>query len=299
MAKISIIGLGQMGLPMCRNLLKAGHDVKAFDINPESLLNAANDGAVAAEGIAQAVVDAEFVITMLPIGRHVLEVYQNGVLDNFAPGALLIDCSTIDVNESREAHRLAAKAGALSLDAPVSGGTIGAEQATLTFMVGGSDEAFTMAEPILKDMGKKIVHCGEAGVGQAAKICNNMLAAISMIGAAEAFTLGERLGVSNQVLFDVMSTSSASCWSVNNYCPVPGPVPAAPSNNGFQPGFSTALMTKDLGLAQSAALSSNASTPLGAEATHLYRLFMSQGTGELDFSGIIEFIRGGKEKRDP
>ena len=221
MAKISIIGLGQMGLPMCRNLLKAGHDVTAFDINPESLLNAVNDGALAAEDVAQAVVDAEVVITMLPIGRHVLEVYQNGVLDNFAPGALLIDCSTIDVNESREVHRLATKAGALSLDAPVSGGTIGAEQATLTFMVGGSDKAFTMAEPILKDMGKKIVHCGEAGVGQAAKICNNMLAAISMIGAAEAFTLGERLGVSNQVLFDVLSTSSASCWSVNTYCPVP------------------------------------------------------------------------------
>lgn len=298
MAKICMIGLGQMGLPMCRNLLNAGHEVTAFDINHESLANAAKDGAIAAKDIAQAVTGAEIVITVLPMGHHVLDTYQNGILDNFTPGALLIDCSTIDVNESREVHNLAAEAGAQSLDAPVSGGTIGAEQATLTFMVGGSVEAFSRAEPILKDMGKKIVHCGEAGVGQAAKVCNNMLAAISMIGAAEAFTLGERLGVTNQALFDVLSTSSGSCWSVNNYCPVPGPVPAAPSNKGFQPGFSTALMTKDLGLAQSAALSSNASTPLGAEATHLFRLYMAQGTGDLDFSSIIKFIRGDGGNRE-
>ena len=204
----------------------------------------------------------------------------------------MIDCSTIDVNNARKVHALAAERRLLSLDAPVSGGVGGAKGATLTFMAGGAPEAFARAEPVLSLMGKRVVHCGEAGAGQAAKICNNMILGISMIGVAEAFVLAERIGLSPQALFDVASTASGQCWSLTTYCPVPGPVPTSPANNGYKPGFAAALMLKDLRLAQEAALASGAATPLGAEAAQLYALFNAAGHAEDDFSGIINFIRG-------
>ena len=232
---------------------------------------------------------------MLPAGKHVLSVWTD-ILPSVKDGALLIDCSTIDVESARKAHALARERGGslASLDAPVSGGVGGAKGATLTFMAGGARQAFDRAEPILSKMGKKVVHCGEAGAGQAAKICNNMILGISMIGVAEAFVLGEKLGLSHQALFDVASTSSGQCWSLTTYCPVPGPVPASPANNGYKPGFAAALMLKDLKLAQEAALASGAATPLGAEAAQLYSLFANAGHEGDDFSGIINFIRGQK-----
>ncbi len=294
MAKIGFIGLGNMGGPMAANLIKAGHTVKGFDIVAANVASAGAQGVAATASAADAARDVDAVVTMLPAGKHVREVYAGGVFDAAAKGTAFIDSSTIDVASAREAHRMASEAGMLSLDAPVSGGVGGAQAATLTFMAGGSAEAFAKAKPVLEGMGKKIVHCGDAGAGQSAKICNNMLLAISMIGAAEAFTLAEKLGLSHQALFDVVSTSSGSCWAVNTYCPVPGPVPTSPANNGYKPGFSTALMAKDLTLAQEAALAAGASTPMGAEAAHLMRLFMSGGNGDKDFSAIIEFIRGGK-----
>ena len=238
---------------------------------------------------------ADVVVTMLPVGRHVLEVYSGGILDAADKGTLFIDSSTIDVAAAANAHEMAAAAGMASVDAPVSGGVGGAEAATLTFMVGGTSEAVERARPIIEAMGKKLVHCGEAGAGQAAKICNNMIMAISMIGVAEGLVLAEKLGLSHQALYDVVSTSSGSCWSMNTYCPVPGPVPTSPANNDFKPGFMTQLMAKDLMLSQEAAQSVGASTPMGAEATHLMRLHMSQAdVAEKDFSSIIEFIRGRK-----
>jgi 3-hydroxyisobutyrate dehydrogenase len=213
------------------------------------------------------------------------------ILQTAAQDTLVIDCSTIDVDSSRKAHEMAKAAGCLSLDAPVSGGTGGASAGTLTFMAGGSDEAFAKAKPILEAMGKRIVHCGEAGAGQAAKICNNMILGISMVGVCEAFVLAEKLGLSHQALFDVASTSSGQCWSINTYCPVPGPVPTSPANNGYKPGFAAALMLKDLKLSQEAALASGASTPMGAEAAQLFALFEKQGNGGRDFSAIIEMFR--------
>src|SRR5690606_15707745 len=207
-------------------------------------------------------------------------------------GALMIDCSTIDVESARQAHGIAAAAGLSSIDAPVSGGTGGAKNATLTFMAGGEARAFAAAAPVLEAVGKKIVHCGEGGAGQAAKICNNMILGISMIGVCEAFALAERLGLAHQALFDVASTSSGQCWSLTSYCPVPGPVPASPANNDYKPGFSAALMLKDLGLAQEAARGSGVATPMGAEAAQLYQLFVAAGNAGVDFSGIIEFMRG-------
>src|SRR5690606_6529293 len=231
--------------------------------------------------------------TMLPAGKHVLSVWAD-ILPSVKPGALMIDCSTIDVESAREAHGMAQgqERDLMSLDAPVSGGVGGAKGATLTFMAGGSKEAFARAEPILSQMGKRVVHCGDAGAGQAAKSCNNMILGISMIGVAEAFVLAEKLGLSHQALFDVASTASGQCWSLTSYCPVPGPVPASPANNGYKPGFAAALMLKDLKLAQEAALSSGATTPLGAEAAQLYALFNAAGHDGDDFSGIINFIRG-------
>ena len=230
---------------------------------------------------------------MLPVGKHVIEVYSGGILEAAQKGTLFIDSSTIDVASASQAHEMATAAGMASVDAPVSGGVGGAEAGTLTFMVGGSEEAFKRAEPIIDAMAGKIVHCGDAGAGQAAKICNNMILAVSMIGVCEGFVLAEKLGLSHQALFDVVSTSSGSCWSVNTYCPVPGPVPSSPANNNFEPGFMTALMAKDLMLAQEAALQVGASTPMGAEAMHLMRLYMSQGdAAEKDFSSIINFVRG-------
>ncbi|MBY4593351.1 MULTISPECIES: 3-hydroxyisobutyrate dehydrogenase [Rhizobium] len=290
MARIAFIGLGNMGGPMAANLVKSGHEVLGFDL-AASVLKAAEAGGVKpASHASQAVKDAEIVITMLPQGRHVLTAWTD-ILQTTAQGTLVIDCSTIDVDSSRKAHEMAKAASCLSLDAPVSGGTGGASAGTLTFMAGGSDEAFARAKPILEAMGKKIVHCGEAGAGQAAKICNNMILGISMVGVCEAFVLAEKLGLSHQALFDVASTSSGQCWSINTYCPVPGPVPTSPANNDYKPGFAAALMLKDLRLSQEAALASGASTPMGAEAAQLFALFEKQGNGGRDFSAIIEMFR--------
>jgi 3-hydroxyisobutyrate dehydrogenase len=232
---------------------------------------------------------------MLPAGKHVLAVWPE-VLKAAPSGTLLIDSSTIDVASARSAHEMAKTRGCLSLDAPVSGGTGGAKAATLTFMAGGSAEAFAKAKPILERMGKNVFHCGEAGAGQAAKVCNNMILGISMIGVSEAFALAEKLGLSHQALFNVASTSSGQCWSLTSYCPVPGPVPTSPANNGYKPGFSAALMLKDLRLAQEAALASGANTPLGAEAAQVYALFDSLGHGGEDFSAIIKMVRGSRGK---
>jgi 3-hydroxyisobutyrate dehydrogenase len=275
---------------MAANLVKAGHEVSGFDLAATVLQTAAASGVKPASVLSQAVADADVVVTMLPQGKHVLSAWTD-ILRAIAAGTLVIDCSTIDVDSARKAHEMAKVASCLSLDAPVSGGTGGAAAGTLTFMAGGSQEAYAKARPILEAMGKKIVHCGEAGAGQAAKICNNMILGISMIGVCEAFVLGEKLGLSHQALFDVASTSSGQCWSINTYCPVPGPVPTSPANNGYKPGFSAALMLKDLRLSQEAALSSGASTPLGAEAAQLFSLFEKLGNGGKDFSAIIEMFR--------
>ncbi|NGO66435.1 3-hydroxyisobutyrate dehydrogenase [Rhizobium daejeonense] len=291
MTNIAFIGLGNMGGPMAANLVKAGHRVKGFDLSSEILLAAAGYGVAPATSLDEATADAEAVVTMLPKGVHVLSVWGD-LVKTVKPGTLLIDCSTIDVDSARRAHELAAAADCISLDAPVSGGTGGAAAGTLTFMAGGSDGAFANAHPLLEAMGKKIVHCGGSGAGQAAKICNNMILGISMIGVCEAFALGEKLGLSHQALFDVASTSSGQCWSINTYCPVPGPVPTSPANNEYRPGFAAALMLKDLKLAQEAALGCGAATPLGAEAAQLFDLFAKQGHGGRDFSAIIEMLRG-------
>jgi len=284
MTNIAFIGVGNMGGPMARNLLKSGHAVSAFDLSA---------AAVKAASANDAVKDADVVVTMLPAGQHVQNVYlDNGILGAAKKGALLIDSSTIDIDSARAVHAAAEKAGFDFLDAPVSGGVGGAEAGTLTFMCGGSDAAFERAKPILDKMGKKVVLAGGAGAGQAAKICNNMLLAISMIGTCEAFVLGEKLGLDPQKLFDIASTSSGQCWSLTTYCPVPGPVPTSPSNRDYAGGFATALMLKDLKLAQAAAQSAGAPTPLGAEAAQLYALFAAKGHAGLDFSGIIRMLRG-------
>ena len=291
MTKIAFIGLGNMGAPMAENLVKANHAVEAFDIVPFLREAAAAKGIVIAGSAADAVKGAETVVTMLPAGRHVIDVWS-ATLPAAKPGTLFIDCSTIDVGSARRAHELARERGIASLDAPVSGGTGGARAASLTFMAGGTDAAFGRAKPVLEAMGKKIVHCGPAGSGQAAKICNNMILVVSMIAVGEAFVLAEKLGLSHQALFDVASTSSGQCWSLTSYCPVPGPVPASPANSGYKPGFAASLMLKDLKLAQEAAQASGASTPLGALAAQLYGLYAAWGEGTSDFSGIINLIRG-------
>lgn len=288
---IAFIGLGNMGNPMAANLVKAGHAVLGFDLVPENLTVAKEHGVTVMANAAAAVKDADIVITMLPAGRHVLSVYED-IAPKAKAEALFIDSSTIDVESARKAHAIAQKHGHVSIDAPVSGGTGGATAGTLTFMAGGSKEAFARAEPVLKPMAGRIVHCGGDGAGQAAKICNNMLLGISMIGVAEAFVLAEKLGLSHQALFDVASTSSGQCWSLTTYCPVPGPVPASPANKDYKPGFAAALMLKDLKLSQEAAQASGAVTPLGAEAAQLYALFNAQGGAGTDFSGIINFLRG-------
>jgi len=289
MSNIAFLGLGNMGLPMALNLIKAGHHVAGFDV-----IQAANDAARAAgveiaSSATAAVGAADVVITMLPNGKLVLELYRSGILRSARPGSLFIDSSTIDVASARLAHEAAGLARMKSLDAPVSGGVGGAAAGTLTFMAGGTDEAFAAAGPVLAAMGKKIVHCGAAGAGQAAKICNNMILGISMIGVCEAFVLAEKLGLDHQALFDVASTSSGQCWSLTTYCPVPGPVPASPANQGYKPGFAAALMLKDLSLSQEAA---GDTTPLGAHAAEIYRRFVEAGNGGVDFSGIINAIRG-------
>ncbi len=291
MTTIAFIGLGNMGGPMAGNLVKAGHAVTGFDLVPAAIEAAKAEGVAIAASAAEAAKGAGVIVTMLPAGKHVLAVWGE-LLGVAKPGALLIDCSTIDVESARKAHAMAAAKGCLALDAPVSGGTGGAKAGTLTFMCGGSEDAFLAGQPILEKMGKRIVHCGGAGNGQAAKICNNMILGISMIAVSEGFALAEKLGLSHQALFDVASTSSGQCWSLTSYCPVPGPVPASPANNGYKPGFASALMLKDLKLSQEASSAAGVSTPLGAAATQLYALHNAMGEGSTDFSGIIKMLRG-------
>jgi len=290
MANIAFIGLGNMGGPMAANLVKGGHRVTAFDLVAASRDQAKSDGAAIGESAVATVKGADVVITMLPAGKHVLGVWGE-VVPAMNKGALIIDCSTIDVESAKQAHALAARHGIGSVDAPVSGGTGGAKGATLTFMCGGDDKSFAAAKPVLEKMGKKIVHCGGAGAGQGVKICNNMVLAVSMIAVGEAFALAEKLGLSHQAVFDVVSTSSGQCWALTSYCPVPGPVPTSPANNDYKPGFASSLMVKDLTLAQDAAKSAGAATPLGKHAQELYKAFDAAGNGGVDFSGIIQHVR--------
>ncbi|MDR5701622.1 3-hydroxyisobutyrate dehydrogenase [Agromyces aerolatus] len=296
MSTIAFIGLGHMGGPMAANLVKAGHDVVGFDVVPAALEAAAAAGITVAASGAEAAASADIVITMLQSGRHVKDAYDgagtsNGLLGAARPGTLFIDSSTIAVDESRAAHRLAEAAGHRSLDAPVSGGVVGAENATLAFMVGGGEADFAEALPVLEAMGRRIVHCGGSGLGQAAKICNNMILGISQIAVAEAFVLGERLGLTHQALFDVASNASGQCWALTTNCPVPGPVPTSPANRDYQPGFAGALMSKDLGLAEHAIALTGVDAKLGLLARSIYGEFAAgEGAGQ-DFSGIINTIR--------
>jgi 3-hydroxyisobutyrate dehydrogenase len=294
MARIGFLGLGNMGMPMAQNLLKAGHALAGFDVVAASLgkLNAA--GGTAAASVAQACAGAEVVITMLPAIQQVRDVYLDpqGVIASVAPGTLLIDSSTIDVDTARAVSAAAEARGLAMLDAPVSGGIAGAHAASLTFMVGGSAAAFGRARPILEQMGKTIVHAGPAGNGQAAKICNNMILGVSMIAVSEAFLLAEKLGLEAQTLFDISSKSSGQCWSLTSYCPVPGPVPASPANRDYQAGFTAAMMLKDLKLSQDAAAAAGAATPMGAQAAALYEDYCGRGEAGKDFSGIIRMLRG-------
>jgi 3-hydroxyisobutyrate dehydrogenase len=293
MATIGFIGLGNMGAPMAANLVKAGHRVTGFDIAAGKTQALASTGGRVAATVAEAAAAGEVVITMLPAGLQVRSVYlgDDGMLVHARPATLLIDCSTIDVETARAVAAAAAEARFEMLDAPVSGGVIGAQTASLTFMVGGGAAAFERARPILAAMGRTIVHAGAAGNGQAAKICNNMILGVSMIAVCEAFSLAERLGLGAQTLFDISAKSSGQCWALTSYCPVPGPVPASPANRDYAPGFTAAMMLKDLRLAQQAAGTTAAPTPLGAAAANLFQLFVDEGAGGLDFSAIYRLLR--------
>ena len=291
MSKIAFLGLGNMGGPMAANLVKAGHAVTGFDLVEATKQAAAASGVTIAESARGAVAGKDVIVTMLPAGRHVLASWGD-FLPVAAKGALIIDSSTIDVDSAKRAHEWGAAAGVMTLDAPVSGGVGGATAGTLTFMCGGSPAAFDTAKPVLEAMGKRIVHCGGPGAGQAAKICNNMILGATMIATCEAFALGEKLGLTAQALFDVAANSSGQSWSLTSYCPTPGPVPTSPANRDYKPGFAASLMLKDLRLAQEAAASVGASTPLGAEAAQIYSLFVAAGHGGDDFSGVIRFLKG-------
>ncbi|MFE6063088.1 3-hydroxyisobutyrate dehydrogenase [Streptomyces sp. NPDC056431] len=289
---IAFVGLGRMGGPMAANLVAAGHRVLGFDLVPEALATASATGVEAAGSAVAAAAEADVVITMLPAGRHVLALYgDQGLLAAARPGTLFIDCSTIDVADARAAHEAAAAAGHRALDAPVSGGVVGAESATLTFMAGGGEAEFARAEPLLAVMGRRVVHCGDAGAGQAAKICNNMILGISMIAVSEAFVLGESLGLSHQALYDVASTASGQCWALTTNCPVPGPVPASPANRDYRPGFAAPLMAKDLGLAADALRTAGIDAGLGPRAAELYAAFAAGDGAAQDFSGIVHVLR--------
>jgi len=293
MATVGFIGLGNMGLPMAANLVKAGHEVTGFDLTPAALEAATAAGIQVAPDAPGAARGAAFVITMLPAGRHVLGAYQGeaGLLAAASPGAIFIDCSTIDVADARAAHAAAAAAGFGAVDAPVSGGVGGATAGTLTFMVGAADAVFAKAAPLLSAMGRKVVHCGGPGAGQAAKVCNNMILGISMIAVSEAFVLGEKLGLTHQALFDVASAASGQCWALTTNCPVPGPVPTSPANRDYKPGFATALMLKDLGLARDAAAAAGVDAGLGKHAAEIFARFAEAGGAQSDFSAIITDIR--------
>jgi 3-hydroxyisobutyrate dehydrogenase len=294
MAQIGFIGLGNMGLPMAHNLLKAGHTVTGFDISSAATDKFSAMGGLAATAVDIACMGAEAVITMLPAGKDVREVYltRGGVLASAPHDTLLIDASTVDVETARAVAAAAHVNELAMIDAPVSGGVAGAEAGTLTFMVGGSDQALERARPILEVMGKTIVHAGGPGAGQAVKICNNMILGVSMIAVSEAFVLAEKLGIDAQTLFDISSQASGQCWSMTKYCPVPGPVPSSPANHDYKAGFSAAMMLKDLKLAQEAAKTAGTKAPMGAGAAALYGLYVDQGNAATDFSGIVQFLRG-------
>ncbi|GGD17895.1 3-hydroxyisobutyrate dehydrogenase [Aquisalinus flavus] len=292
--KILFIGLGHMGSGMAANLARAGHDVIAHDLSDAAVQRAVEAGCRAADGLAGAAGEAEAVISMLPAGRHVRDVYlgEAGIATRARQGTLFIDCSTIDGDSAIAVGEGAKARGFAFVDAPVSGGTAAAEAGTLTFMVGGSTADFERAKEVLGAMGKNIFHAGGVGAGQAAKICNNMLLAISMIGTCEAFNLAEKLGLDAQTFFDISSKASGQCWSMTSYCPAPGPVPGAPSNRDYQPGFAAAMMLKDLRLAHNAAEKAKAATPLGTLSESLYTMMEAAGTDDLDFSGVMKLIRG-------
>lgn len=289
MGEIAFIGLGNMGSGMSANLVKAGHTVHAFDLNADAVANAVKAGATSAHSVAEAVSSADAVVTMLPAGKHVLEVYfgEAGIAANAAAGTLFLDCSTIAVEAAREASAKASDAGFAMVDAPVSGGVAAAAGGTLTFMVGGEATAFERAKPILEAMGKNIVHAGGAGNGQVAKIANNMLLGISMIATCEAFSLAEKLGLDAQTFFDISSKASGQNWSMTSYCPAPGPVPTAPSNNDYEPGFAVDMMLKDLRLARGASEAAKANTRFGELATEIYERLSEEGKGGKDFSVIM------------
>ncbi|MET4093547.1 3-hydroxyisobutyrate dehydrogenase [Arthrobacter sp. UYCu712] len=299
---IAFLGLGHMGGPMASNLVKAGYTVTGFDVVPAALETARAHGIATADAAAEAVAGAAVVLTMLPSGKHLLDAYrgtpgqpgqpsQPGLLETAAPGTLFLDCSTINVDEAREAAGLAVAAGHRAVDAPVSGGVVGAEAGTLTFMVGALPDDFEAVKPMLEVMGRRVVHCGEHGAGQAAKICNNLILGISMIAVSEAFVLGEKLGLTHQALFDVASAASGQCWALTTNCPVPGPVPTSPANRDYQPGFAGALMAKDLRLALNALESTGVAARLGPLASEIYDTFAAEGGAGRDFSGIITDIR--------
>ena len=292
MARIGFIGLGNMGAPMAANLVKAGHQVTGYDLVPAARAKLAASGGQVAASAHEAAGAGDIVITMLPAGPEVRAVWlgEAGLIADARQGSLLIDCSTIDVGTARQVAAAAAEAGFDMLDAPVSGGVAGAEAASLTIMVGGEESAFERARPVLAAMGRTIVHAGPAGNGQAAKICNNMILGASMIAVCEGFALAERLGLEAQTLFDIASKSSSQCWAMTSYCPVPGPVPSSPANRDYAPGFTAAMMLKDLRLAQQAAGATAAATPLGAAAANLFQLFVDTGTGGYDFSAIYRFL---------
>ena len=294
MTVIGFIGLGNMGGPMAASLAKAGHDVRAFDLCEDARARAGEAGCQPAVSVAEAVVGASQIVSMLPAGRHVESVYagEDGVFAHADRGALLIDSSTIDVPTSRQVNEKACERGFAMVDAPVSGGVGAALAGTLTFMVGGEADAFSLARPILEVMGKNVFHAGPSGNGQAAKIANNMLLAISMIGTCEAFNLAEKLGLDAQTFYDISSTASGQCWSMTTYCPAPGPVPGAPSNREYQAGFAAGMMLKDLRLAQEAAHQARAATPLGAQSEAIYALMEAAGKDDLDFSGVMKLVRG-------
>ena len=291
MAHIGFIGLGNMGGPMARNLLKAGHSLKVFDLSEEAMNFVVQSGATAADSVKDAARGVEFVITMLPVGANVREVFMNdGVIAAADTGTVLIDSSTIDVETAQAAAATAAAAGFSMLDAPVSGGVIGADAATLTFMCGGDRATFERARPILQSMGQNIVHCGGPGLGQVTKICNNMLAGINALATAEAMVMGERLGVSRETLYNVISTSTGRSYIFENSNPMPGVAAASAASNGFKPGFMAKLMLKDLRLSQAAAQAANSSTPLGAAATAAFQLLIENGFGDADMTSIIKVI---------
>jgi 3-hydroxyisobutyrate dehydrogenase len=289
--KVAFLGLGNMGAPMSANLIAAGHVLRGFDPVPAAAAAAASHGATLFDTAAEAVAEADVVITMLPNGDVVKRCYAE-VLPVARPGALFIDSSTISVSDAREVHALAGSHELPQLDAPVSGGVKGAVAGTLAFMVGGDESAVQRARPVLEPMAGKIIHCGAAGAGQAAKVCNNMVLAVEQIAIGEAFVLAEKLGLSAQSLFDVITGATGNCWAVHTNCPVPGPVPTSPANNDFKPGFATALMNKDLGLAMDAVAATGSSAPLGSHAAEIYAGFAADHADK-DFSAVIETLRNG------